>query len=136
MNGYIGYSWQDPEFQGETEGYSYYKYFNAGKDLYWLYTINSGGGTGSFTAIHLVKRTTPTNLEVKTLFSGDRCNGGVQDVTEANNQLTFSVNLTVYDLVALSKKYSSAIRPYDDLAACAVCCIAKAFFEVDSNAQS
>lgn len=133
--GYIGYNWNDPEFQGAAEGYSYYKYFNAGKDLYWIYTINSGGGSGSFTALHLAKRTAPTRLEVKTLFSGDRCNGGIQDVTESNNQLTFSVNLTVYDLVTLSKKYSSAIRPYDDLAACAICCIAKAFYEVDSKLQ-
>ncbi|WP_231865884.1 hypothetical protein [Legionella fallonii] len=132
--GFIGYNWQDPEFQNATEGYSYYKYFNAGKSLYWLYTINSGGGSGTFTAIHLVKRTSPNTLDIKTLFSGDRCNGGVQDVSEANNQLTFSVNLTVYDLVTLSKKSSQSIRPYDDLAACAVCCIAKAFYTVDAKA--
>ena len=133
--GFIGYDWQNPEFQGSAEGYSYYKFFNAGKNLYWLYTVNSGGGSGEFTAINLVKRKTTNTLEMTTLSSGDRCNGGSQDVSEKNNHLTFSVNLTAYDFIALSKKSSPTIKAYDDLAACAVCCVAKAFYEVNSNAQ-
>lgn len=133
--GYIGYNWQDPQFPDSTEGYSYYKFFNAGESLYWLYTINSGGGTGEFTAIHRVKRKNTDTLEVETLADGDRCNGGLHDVAEINNHLHFSQNLTAYDLIALSKNLDPTVKAYDDLAACAICCVAKAYYEVNSNAQ-
>ncbi len=133
--GYIGYNWQDPQFPDSAEGYSYYKFFNAGENRYWLYTINSGGGTGEFTAIHEVKRKNADTLEIETLADGDRCNGGLQDVAEINNHLNFSQNLTAYELIALSKKLDPNVKAYDDLAACAVCCAAKAYYEVSSNAH-
>ncbi|PWY56770.1 hypothetical protein DGG96_05010 [Legionella qingyii] len=134
-NGYIGYDWQDPEFSDSSQGYSYYKFFNAGERTYWLYTVNSGGGTGHFTAIHRVKRKNADILDLETLAGGDRCNGGLQDVSEVNNHLIFSQNLTAYDLVALSKGADPSVKAYDDLAACAICCVAKAYYNVDSNAQ-
>lgn len=133
--GYIGYNWQDPEYPGPAEGYSYYKFFNAGKNVYWLYTINSGGGTGDFTAILRVKRKSTDILEIETLVDGDRCNGGVQDVSAVNDHLSFSQNLTAYDLIALSKKAAPDVKAYDDLAACAICCVAKAYYELSGNAQ-
>lgn len=133
--GYIGYNWQDPKYPGSTEGYSYYKFFNSGKNIYWIYTINSGGGTGEFTAIHQVKRKNTSTLEIETLRGGDRCNGGLQDVFDVNNHLSFSQNLTAYDLIALSKKYAPKVKAYDDLAACAICCVAKAYYELTANAQ-
>lgn len=133
--GYIGYDWQDPEFHGETQGYIYYKYFKAGDHSYWLYTLNSGGGTGNFTSIQLVKRTGEDTLDVKNIAGGDRCNGGLQNVSEKNTQLTFSVNITAFDLISLAKNHHSSIKSYDDLAACAVCCVAKAFYVVGPNAQ-
>ncbi|KTD40227.1 hypothetical protein Lpar_1544 [Legionella parisiensis] len=133
--GYIGYNWQDPQFPDSAEGYSYYRFFNAGENLYWLYTINSGGGTGNFTSIHRVKRKNTDTLEVETLVDGDRCNGGLQDVAEINNHLNFSQNLTAYDLIALSKNLDPKVKAYDDLAACAICCVAKAYYKVNSNMQ-
>lgn len=132
--GYIGYNWQDPELQGAMQGYSYYRYFKASNHQFWLYTVNSGGGSGDFTAINLVKRKNADSLEVKTLKSGDRCNGGIQNVLSKENKLLFSVNLTAYDLVALSKRLSKSVKAYDDLASCAVCCVAKAYYEVSANA--
>ncbi|WP_058478841.1 hypothetical protein [Legionella steigerwaltii] len=133
--GYIGYNWQDPEYPGPAEGYSYYKFFNAGKNVYWLYTINSGGGTGDFTTLYKVKRKNTNTLEIETLVGGDRCNGGVQDVAVVNDHLNFSQNLTAYDLIALSKNASPQVKAYDDLAACAICCVAKAYYELNLNAQ-
>ncbi|QMT61482.1 hypothetical protein [Legionella sp. PC997] len=133
--GFIGYNWQDPEFSDSAQGYSYYKFFNAGEKLYWLYTLNSGGGTGVFTAIHLVKRKKADILNLETLAGGDRCNGGLQNVSESNHHLIFSQNLTAYDLIALSKEPDPRVKAYDDLAACAICCVAKAYYKVDSNAQ-
>lgn len=131
--GYIGYDWQSPE--DSAEGYSYYKFFDAGNNLYWLYTINNGGGSGQFSGLNLVKRKSPNELDIQNLAGGDRCNGGLQDVSESNNQLTFSINLTAYDLVILSKKASSKLNAYEDLAACAVCCVGKAFYEVRVGAK-
>jgi len=133
QKGYIGYNWQDPEFQGATQGYSYYKIFNAGNHQYWLFTVNNGGGSGSFTSIYWVKRKNAETLEIKALSGGDRCDGGLQDVSEVNNTLTYSVNLTAYDFITLSPKYAPKLQAYDNLAACAVCCVAKAFYEVSTN---
>jgi hypothetical protein len=134
-DGYTGYDWQDPESSNSSQGYSYYKLFEAGNNLYWLYAINNGGGTGNFTAINLVKRKNKDYLTIKTLAGGDRCNGGIDDVSIKNNQLTFSVNLTPSTLIALSNKPDSSIKAYDDIAACAVCCVAKAFYTTNSDYQ-
>ncbi|STY31041.1 Uncharacterised protein [Legionella wadsworthii] len=133
--GYIGFNWQDPLFPDSAQGYSYYKFFSAGENQYWLYTLNSGGGTGNFTAIHQVKRKNENTLEIKTLTGGDRCNGGLQDVTQYQDQLRFSQNLTAYDLLALASTSEPTVKAYDDLAACAICCVADAFYELDANAQ-
>lgn len=133
--GYIGYNWHDSATPGAIQGYSYYKYFNAGDNQYWLYTVNSGGGSGEFTAVYLLKRKNTDTLEIKVLSAGDRCNGGLQDVAELNNELSFSVNLTAYDFITLAKKTSPSVKPYDDLAACAVCCVAKAYYKLKLNEQ-
>ncbi len=69
-------------------------------------------------------------MEIKNLSSGDRCNGGIEDVSEKNNQLTYGVNLTAYDFIALAKK-NIATKAYDDLASCAACCVGKAFYKLN-----
>jgi hypothetical protein len=132
--GYIGYDWADPAVPAPSHGYSYYRFFEAGDHAYWLYTINSGGGTGEFTSIYWVKRKNATMLEMKQLAAGDRCNGGIQDVSGKNHNLNFSVNLTAYDFLLLAKTHVPTIKAYDDLAACAVCCVAKAYYETTTNA--
>ncbi len=131
--GYTGYIWQDPEFSPGPEGYSYYKFFPANDNKYWVYTINSGGGSGEFTAIYLVQRKDADTLTVKNIAGGDRCNSGIQDVTEKNHALTFSVNLTPYDFVTLTDKKLPNLKAYDDLAACAACCFGKAFYTITES---
>lgn len=125
--GFIGYSWRDHSTP-ISQGFSYYKFYPAKNNHYWVYTINNGGGSGEFTDILLAKRKDENTLEIQTIASGDRCNGGIQDVVSKNHELTFSVNLTSYDLISLANNKLSSIKPYDDLAACAVCCVAKAFY--------
>ncbi len=133
--GFIGYDWQDSSIPSASEGYSYYQFFPAKDKQYWVYAINNGGGTGVFTTIYLAQRKDTNTFTIKNITgSGDRCNGGIEDVAEKNHSLTFSVNLTSYDLVASADKKLPAIKAYDDLAACAVCCVAKAFYTVnDAN---
>lgn len=134
QKGYIGYDWVDPTTPTVSHGYSYYRFFEAGNHAYWLYTVNSGGGTGDFTAVYWVKRKTATMLEMKQLANGDRCNGGIQNVFDKNHNLNYSVNLTAYDFFALANVQLPKIRAYDDLASCAVCCVAKAYYVTDADA--
>jgi len=130
---FIGYDWQDPNFTPAPQGYSYYKVFAGKNNKFWIYTINNGGGSGEFTEIYQVQRVDKHTLTLKTIMAGDRCNNGIQDVTEKNHSLTFSVNLTAYDLIDLADKKISTLKVYDDLAACAVCCVAKAFYTISDN---
>lgn len=131
--GYIGFDWKEGSGDDASQGSSYYKSFPAGNQQYWVYTINNTGGSGVFTALNLVKRKDDKTLEIKTIASGDRCNGGVQDVQLKNNQLQYSINLTPADLLTLTKDNPSHLQAYDDLAACAVCCTGKAFYGIDLN---
>lgn len=133
--GFIGYDWQDSAISGNALGSSYYKIFAAGNNRYWIYTINKTSGSGDFTSIQLIKRKNASTLETKTIAGGDRCNGGVQNVSATNYQLTFSINLTAYDLITLANNHDTSIKAYDDLAACAVCCVAKAFYTVGANTK-
>jgi hypothetical protein len=132
--GYLGFEWEDPSIpSGGAQGYSYYQFFDAGNHQYWIYSINNGGGSGDFTNILLAKRIDENTLQLEALVGGDRCNGGVQDVALKNDKLNFSVNLTSYDLIALSENKIANVNAYDDLAACAVCCAATANYSLDLN---
>lgn len=131
QRGFIGFDWQGTGVPSSSRGYSYYKAFDAGHQQYWLYTINNSGGNGEFTAISVVKRKTNDTMMLKTIVGGDRCNSGVQDVHEKNHRLSFSVNLTSYDFLSLANNNPHHLKAYDDLSACAACCVGKAFYEVD-----
>lgn len=130
--GFVGFDWQDSKSSFSSQGSSYYKVFNTGGNYYWIYTVNSGGGSGDFTAINTVKIKKGGLLEVTNLMSGDRCNGGIQDVKERNHHLFFSVNITAYDFLILANNNPHHLKAYDDLASCATCCAAKALYEIDS----
>ena len=131
--GYIGYKWQDPQLPDSNQGYSYYKFYKAKKGQFWIYSINNGGGTGQFTGVHLINRDTTNSVHIESLAGGDRCNGGIENVSEKKGNLSFAVNLTAYDFIALSKKLNPSIKAYDDLAACAACCVAQAYYETEPN---
>jgi len=132
--GYLGYDYEDKSFTPGSHGYSYYKYYPADNNKYWIYTINNSGGTGQFTTINWVERKNQNTLALHGVVGGDRCNGGVQDVSEKSGNLTYSVNLTPFDLVELADKNIN-VKAYDNLAACAVCCTAKSFYTVKTNAS-
>ena len=131
--GFIGYDWTDAKNQ--SNGYSYYKFFSAEDHFYWIYTINNSGGSGHFTAIDLVKRKNPEQFKIEEIVSGDRCNGGIQDVEEHNKHLSFSINLTPYDFLTLAHDNSHQLKALEDLSACATCCTARAYYEVDINSD-
>jgi len=130
--GFIGYNLIG---DGQPQGSTYYKAFDAGNNQFWIYGINNGGGSGDFTTISLVKRTSDTTLSVKTIASGDRCNGGIVDPQAKNHHLNFAVSMTAFDILELSGQNPHKLKAYDDLAACAVCCAANAHYDLDNQSK-
>jgi hypothetical protein len=133
--GYTGfdYTYQvSPQYV--AHGISYYKYLGKFKDQDILYVIESGGGSGFMSSLILVKRDKNKLQLVKVIASGDRCNGGINENVEYKNEkLTFRVNITAYEMIRLSKALTEPIKPYDDLADCAACCVGEAIYENDLN---
>lgn len=133
--GYYGFNWKEKDSTSDIEGSSYYKVFDAGNNQYWVYSINNGGGSGTFTYIQLVKRENNDTMSYKAITGGDRCNGGVQDVSTQDYQLVYSQNITAFDLIDFGNNNQTKLKAYDDLAACAACCVGAAFFKVDEQAK-
>lgn len=133
--GYIGYDWQKSQLPVSTPGFSYYKPFKIKDNQYWLHLLSNSGGTGEFSAILQVTRLAENQLAIKSLVSGDRCNGGVDVLSWQNKNLTYTVRLTAYDLVTLAIPMPR-IKAYADLAACATCCIGRAVYRMDENSNS
>lgn len=130
-NGFIGfdYLWGD-ESDFQSNAYSYYKVLGQYKDAYLIYTLNNSGGTGQFSDLFWLKRTAYA-IELKHITGGDRCNGGINQAKREGTNFTFNVNLTPADFFDLVKTEQNRLKPYDDLAACAACCVAKANFQIN-----
>lgn len=135
--GYLGYdfSW-DMDNGPEMQGYSYYKPLGSVNQSILIQTVNNGGGTGEFTTLSLVKRH-GNELTMKTLAAGDRCNNGVDtaSIVKANeeNKVVYAVKITPFDFISLSNDNPNSITAYDDLDACAACCLGVAVFSRDFN---
>lgn len=136
--GFYGFDWKEapvPEQSFVFQGYSYYKAWEAGNHQYWIYAINSGGGSGHFSSIYLTKRIDSTTVEMKSIAGGDRCNGGIHEAWNRGDNLEFSINLTATDLLTLGENNPNNPQTYDDLADCLICCVAKAHYSVDTQAE-
>ncbi|MBA2648949.1 MAG: hypothetical protein H0U75_04975 [Legionella sp.] len=131
--GYTGLNWIDKSGPGNSQGYSYYKFFKANADAFWVYTVSNSGGNGEFTQLLKVQPGQSDTLQVETIMEGDRCNGGISKVKLQDSKLDFSVNVTAFDIIALSKNHDPSLKAYDDLAACAVCCFGKAHYELKGS---
>jgi hypothetical protein len=122
--GFIGYDYLWPIAKNSTIAprcMSYYKWIGTYDDGYIIQTLNNSGGTGNFAGIFLLKRQ-GDNVTLENIATGDRCNGGVHDVTIKNQTLNYQIDLTPFDLFGLAKNNPHHLNAYDDLAACAVCC--------------
>jgi hypothetical protein len=135
--GYVGfdYEWVDDKGKPQSKGFSYYKAFANPDHSYTIYTISSGGGSGQFSSLVLVKRV-GDELDLKTLAGGDRCNNGIYDVKQNGKSLTYNVNMTAFDFLALSKQNPRKLEAYGDLAACAACCLGSVTIERDLSPKT
>lgn len=132
QKGYIGYnySWAIDGDSAPSQGYSYYKLLGMVNNFYVIYAINNNGGSGQFSSLNLVQREN-NKLHIETVIAGDRCNNGVFNGHVQNQRLSFHVHLTAFDFLDLTKINPHHLKAYDDLDACAACCIATAVFERD-----
>ncbi|MEO8401740.1 MAG: hypothetical protein ABI597_08080 [Gammaproteobacteria bacterium] len=108
--------------------HSYYKVIGSWKGEEIILAINGTGGSGSFSTIYSIKRDS-NHIQVKLVKSGDRCNNGVKDVTLKNQIINYKVTISPFDFVSIDGENSKKLRAYDDLAACASCCVADAIYE-------
>lgn len=95
-------------------------------------TYDYGGGTGHFTAVQTVRREGDRLRLVETHMGGDRCNGGVVAAAVGNGVVAGEVNITPYDLLALALDGDPPVEPYDEVDACAICCVGTATFVGDA----
>ncbi len=94
--------------------------------------MGSGGGTGIVSAIVTAKREGDTLTVLKSHAGGDRCNGGITDASVKNGKLHYGLNITPYDLLTVgTDQEPKGIKAYDDLDACAACCMGEALYEDD-----
>lgn len=124
----INYSSKDPD--SPWGGYAYYKYLGKHDNDDIIYFLQNTGGSGTFSHIILLKREGDALKLVENLVSGDRCNDGIAKAKFENNQIFYTINITPFDYIPISKE-NIKIEPYDDLANCAACCQGTADFVYD-----
>lgn len=125
--GWIGYDYalKKAPADGFNPTYSrYYQAFEGSQGIHIVYYLQSGGGgSGDFTSLLAVERH-GKQLRLKTLAEGDRCFGGIKEVSQKDQTLTYKTQLTPTAFVNLL--HSVNVK---GLADCAVCCAATATYE-------
>lgn len=134
--GYIGYYYTiDEQSNGAIplQAYSYYRVVGqiGGRQI--VQTVNNTGGTGDFTGLYSIDRPDDMHMIVNPIALGDRCNGGVVRAKIENGTVQYQQNITgfmLYSLIQKNNPSSPQLTPYTDLEDCAVCCVAKAGYQV------
>ncbi len=127
---FYGYNYHSKDNEN-VQSYSYYKVIGKFKNSFVIYHISSGGGSGVFTSLNLIKRE-GDKLIIEGLGSGDRCNSGLEDNARLQGGiLSYTVNINPFDYLQIAKQNPHNLKAYDDLAACAACCQGVANFARD-----
>lgn len=92
-------------------------------------TVFNGGGSGTFTNLATFARSGDSVRLVKNYASGDRCNGGVAGAAVKDGVLSYRLNATPYDLIALGSEGEAPVAAYDDLEASASSCFATVLYQ-------
>lgn len=95
--------------------------------------MGSGGGSGVFSQVFTARRE-GDSLHIADYFGGgDRCFGGVGDVSVKGDNVTYSFNTTPLSFLQLDLGHDRAgegldMTPYLNMPDCAICCAADAIF--------
>lgn len=90
-----------------------------------FYDHYTEGGGMKISGLALYKRDGNKIVEKEILTTGDQCNGGLANVAVTDASITYSKNLTPYDIFFLSDENTSVI-PYTDIEASNTSCFATA----------
>lgn len=121
-NGAIGYTFKC-EGGCMRQPFVSYKHLGQVGDAHAVMVESSGGGTGVFTTLALYQLADGKLTRTKAIAGGDRCNGGIENAVVKDNKLHFSMNITPFDMIEISKGNDAGFEAYDDIQACAVCCV-------------
>ena len=119
-NGLVGYNFKIKN-SGPMQGYSFYRYISNIKNKDVIFTINNSGGTGDFTAIKTIARTS-NDITIKTIQAGNRCNNGLSHIKINKHELTYRINITPFDILTLANDNPHHLKSYNGIVSCAVCC--------------
>ena len=109
-----------------------YKYLGDVGTDHAILLSESGGGSGFFTSLLLLKRDGERLVTSATPAGGDRCNNGITAAAVNDGTLSYDVNLTPAALYALSGGDAAADPAAGPLKDCAVCCYATAHYKGDA----
>ncbi len=127
----IGYEYGYKSADGSEPSlgaFAKYRYLGQVAGHHVILSVQSGGGSGVFTALSSFDRVGDTVVRVRDYAAGDRCNGGVKDARVGGGKLAYTVNLTPPDILDLTLLADQMI-PYEDLEASASSCFATAAYE-------
>lgn len=101
-----------------------YKFIGPAADGAAILVRESGGGTGLFSSLYVMKRTDDELKVVTTIAGGDRCNGGIESANVKDGQIYFTQNMTLLALYGIGTQSTPATMPdaAAELPDCAVCC--------------
>lgn len=134
IEGYIGTGFTDaadPDARGMRPAFIAYRVVGPVAGGATAITLTgSGGGTGVFSTLFTARQEGDV-LKIEDFYAGgDRCNGGLTGAAVADGTLTYDVNITPYDFLMLGGAGEPAgIAAYDDMDACAACCMGTARYE-------
>lgn len=129
--GFMGFHYVSSDPKNPLSGYIYYKYLGKFNNDHVIYLIQNAGGSGHFSLVFLASRKKDTLRLIKGIVGGDRCNGGIDSVSLKGKKINYTVNITPYDYIAVTKLNPHKYKAYYDLASCAACCQGTAEFESD-----
>jgi len=130
-NGKVGYSYRYKDDSSDAVSYSYYEYVGQWNGSPVVLSYSSGGGTGQFSSLVSIERSTSKIRVLQGFAAGDRCNGGITDARITVGSLRYGQNMTPIDFLTLAEDNPSDVQPYEDLEASASSCFGVARFADD-----
>lgn len=127
----------DPEFPGGAPmGYGSYRVVASNGNDFILQTLMSGGGSGNFGDVIMVRKNGDSLQLVKDIAGvGDRCNMGISSAVFEKGMLTYDRNVTPYAIQLLATgedpTTDNVYKKYRDLADSAASCYATAEYSYD-----
>jgi hypothetical protein len=121
----------DKDIESGRTSFFAYKFLANVQDRFLLLIKYSGGGTGTFDNILVIKKTQDQLFFLEALGEGDRCNGGISEGKTVGAVFYYWRNLTPVDIIRLATEIKIDLTAYEDLEASAISCFGVADYKYD-----